>query len=365
MDGLSFVIRDRNDVFERLVVAHRGAEADLVWNGPSSAFFVLDDSDVALPAILAEGARCDVWFNGVEEFRGWVSATPGAGPFGHVTAYVEDFRQSLDEWQGWPKPTAAITAQTDEFRAYSGPLETVVKTAVGEAVTRLGWDWVIAPSLGRGPSTKINFRFDYLGDLLWQPLKDARYGLVLSYPGGVPTLDLRSPETVPGVLDVSSGRVDSFDFSRRAPAATRVAAGGRGEGIARELDTLVDVAREAAWGRIKEVWVDARNNDVGADLTPEAQTVLDDGAPSTSVSLELTEQPGFKLHSTYEVGDLVLVKVGDLESTEVITKVLVKDDPDSGVTVTPTVGDVVQDEIQLLADQVSRLQKRARTQGRR
>lgn len=365
MDGLSFVIRDKSNVFQRKVVAHRGAEADLVWNGVSTAFFVLDDDDPAIPAIIADGARCDVWNGDVHEFRGWITATPGAGPVGHVTVYVEDFRQALNEWQGWPKPTAAYNAQTDDYRKYSGTLEAVVKSAVAENVTRLGTGWVVTPSIGRGPSTKINFRFEPLGDLLWQPLKDARYGLVLTYPGDVTTMDLRTPETVGGVLDVSSGRIDSYDFSRRGATSTRATIGGRGEGAARELLQVIDTAREAALGRVIEVWGDARNNDEGASLTPEAQALLDEGAPSMSVSMKLTEQPGFTLHSTYEVGDIVPVKVGDLESTEVITRVLVKDDPDTGITVTPTIGDVVTDEIQVLANQLSRLQKRARSQGRR
>lgn len=367
MDGLSFVIRDKSNVFQRKVVAHRGAEADLVWNGVSTAFFVVDDDDEALPAILAEGARCDVWNGDVHEFRGWIGATPGAGPIGHVTVYVEEFTQSLNEWQGWPVPSAAFDAQVEDHREYTGPLETVVKSAISENVARIGGaaDWVVTPSTGRGPDSKIIFRFDFLGDLLWQPLKEARLGLVLSYPDDVTTLDLRTPQTVGGELDVSSGRIDGFDFSRRGATSTRALIGGRGEGAERELLELVDTARETALGRVIETWGDARNNDEGADLTPEAQALIDEGVATTSISMELTEQPGFKFHSTYEVGDIVPVKIGDLESTEVITRVLVKDDPDSGITVTPTVGDVITDEIQVLANQLSRLQKRARSQGRR
>lgn len=255
MDGLSFVIRDKSNVFQRKVVGHRGAEADLVWNGPSSAFFVLDDDDPALSAIIALDARCDVWNGDVLEFRGWVSATPGAGPVGHVTVYVEDFRQALNQWEAWPKPGAAYGAQTDDYRKYSGPLEDVVKLAVSENVARIGGyaDWVVAASLGRGPDTKVNARFEPLGDLLWQPLKDARYGLVLTYPGGVTTMDLRSPETVAGVLDASSGRIDRYEFSRRGVTSTRALIGGRGEGAERELYQLIDAAREAATGRVIEV----------------------------------------------------------------------------------------------------------------
>lgn len=366
MTGLSFVIRDRHNAFERHVVAHRGAEADLLWNNASTAFFVLDDDDKALPAIVAAGARADVRFNGREEFRGRIIATPGAGPNGHVTAYVTDHRAKLNQWLGWPKPFAALNAQSDEHRRYTGPLETIVKTAIAENVARLGTGWVMATDQGRGPTDKIiDLRMDYLGDLLYPPLREARYGLELAYPGDVPTLDLRTPDTVAGVLDASSGRLDTLDYSRRAPSATRAVIGGPGEGVDRKFDQVIDAAREADWADVTEVFINSARREETDDLKPDGQAALDAGAESTSISTVITEQPGFMLHQTYEVGDLIMARAGEIQSLEVIQRALIKDDPDTGVTITPSIGDIVRTEIQQLTRQLARLQASVRTQGRR
>lgn len=366
MQGLSFVIRDRNNAFERHVVAHRGAEADLLWNNASTAFFVLDDSDPVLPAIVADGARADVRFNDVEEFRGRITATPGAGPNGHTTCYVTDFRSKISQWTGWPIPSAPIDEQTVEHRRYTGPLETIVKTAIGENVARLGTGWAMATDQGRGPTTlTIDFRMDYLADLLLPPLRDAKLGLILTYPDGIPTLDLRSPNTVPGLLDASSGRIDGVEYSRRAHSATRAVIGGRGEGVERKFQVVIDAAREASWADVTEVFVNATRREETDDLSPDGQAVIDAGAPTTSIAMTLTEQPSFKYRTTYELGDLVNARVGEIESTEVIQRVLVKDDPDTGITVTPSIGDIVLSEIQQLTRQLARLQATVRTQGRR
>lgn len=365
MDGLSFVIRDRTNAFEKHVVAHRGAEADLLWNNASTAFFVLDDDDPLLEPIVTPGAKADVLFRGVEEFRGRVTATPGAGPNGHTTCYVTDFRRKLDEWQGWQKPGAAITAQDVEHRRYTGPLETIIKTAVAENVARLGRNWVMATNQGRGPTKTIDFRMDFLGDLLWPPLRETTYGLILTYPGNIPTLDLRNPETIGGILDPSTGRVDKIDYSRRAPSATRATIGGPGEGTARKFDVVVDAAREALWDDITEVFINSSRREATDDLKPDGQAALDAGAPSTSLALELTEQDGFRYREHYELGDLLPAVVGGIQSTEVIQRVHLKDDPDNGITITPSIGDIVRKEIDLLTRQLARLQATVRTQGRR
>lgn len=365
MDGLSFVINDKVDGFGRHVVAHRNAEATLVWNDVPRAFFVLDDDDPALVDILANGARCAVLFNGLEEFRGRVSATPGAGPEGHVTVYVEGDFCRLRDLPAWPKPTSALSSQTDEYARYSGPSETVVKAAVAANVGRLAGSWVVNSSSGRGADVAVEVRMNPLGDKVLPLLKVDRLGLTITYPGGTPTVDVRSPETVGGVLDLSSGRIDTFDFSRLAPTATRATVGGPGEGTARTFVQVVDFDLENEWGIVLEIFVDARSADTTDDMEAAGWAALAEGAPKTSVSMEITEQPGFTYHQTYELGDIVPVKIGDIEATEVITSITIKDTPDQGVTVTPVIGDVVRDEIARLSNQLARLQARTRTLGRR
>lgn len=370
MDGLSFVIRDKTGVFERLVVDHRGAEADLMWNATSWANFILDDDHRALDAILTNGARCDVRLNGVEEFRGRISATPGAGPYGHVNVYVQSDMRKLDDWLGWQLPTATLTTTASTIsashRRYTGPLETVVKKAMSENFTRLGVPWVVAASLGRGPATSVDFRMDKLSDKLYPLLKSARWQLSVTYnSAGIPTFDIRLPETVAGVLDASSGRMDRYDYSRRAPAATRVVVGGAGEDATRLFALVVDSAREADWNDIVEVFADQNSLKSGDDFTATASETLAEGAPSTNVSMEITEQPGFTYRDTYKLGDLVNIRVGRLTAVEVITKVHVKDDPESGVTITPSVGDLARTEVERLGQQMTRLNRLARKHSRR
>lgn len=370
MDGLSFVIRDKASGFERLVVDHRGAEADLMWNAVSWANFTLDDDHRALGAILTDGARCDVRLNGAEEFRGRISTTPGAGPLGYVQVYVQSDSRKLDDWLGWQLPTATLTTAgatiAASHRRYTGPLETVIKNALRENFTRLGIPWVVATSLGRGPATTIDFRMDKLSDKLYPLLKAARWQLQLTYNGaGVPTLDIRLPNTVAGVLDASSGRLDRYDYSRRAPTATRVVVGGAGEDLARLFALIIDTARETAWEDIIEVFQDATNLKAGDDFTASAAETLADGAPATTVSMEITEQPGFTYRDTYELGDLVNIRVGALTAVEVISKVHVKDDPESGVTITPSVGELARTQVERLGEQMNRLNRLARKHSRR
>jgi hypothetical protein len=127
---------------------------------------------------------------------------------------------------------------------------------------------------------------------------------------------------------------------------------------------VIDTAREADWADITEAFVNASRREEGDDLTPDGQAALDAGAPSTSIAMTLTEQPSFQYRKSYQLGDLVNTKVGELQSTEVIQRVLIKDEPNNGVTITPSIGDVVRNEIHQLTRQLARLQATVRSQGR-
>ncbi len=366
MEGLSFEIRDAAGVFETNVVAHGGAAADLCWNDISRAWFVLDDDNPALALARKPGAKAIVRLNGVEEFRGRIGSTPGVGPVGQATVNVEGDMRKLWQWLGWPNPSSAISAQTSEYDRRTGPVETVVKNALAANFARLGVPWVVAPSLGRGPTVTADLRMDYLADVLMPHVRAQRWSLEVTYPGDVPTVDIRLPETVAGVLDPSSGRLDQFNITPVAPSATRVVIGGEGAKDTRRFDLLIDTARESAWDDIIEVFADAPSVKDGEDLKPAGQAVLDEGAPGARLAMEITEQPGFAYRSTYRLGDLVNATVAGVTATEVISRVSVADNDRDGVTVTPSVGEIVEDdEIERLGKQLARLDRRARKQARR
>lgn len=365
MDGLRFVIYTKAGVFQR-DISGLEAEADFIPNGIPTASFTIADDDPALPAITAKGARCAVWFRGMERFRGRIQQIPGEGPDGFLTPRIEGDMRKLWDWHGRQVPGAALNAQTSAYRTYTGPAETVFKNALAENFARLGVPWTVAPSLGRGPVARVQFRMHPLADKLIPVLDAAGLIVTLDYTDTGVVVDVREPDTVPGVLTLQSGIPDAYDFESSAPTMTRVVVGGRGEGVEREFVEVRDTIREADWGDIIEGFVDGRNTDVGSDLTIDAADALADGAARAGVSTDLVETERFRYGSTYVEGDLVRVRVGPVDITQRLS-VAVTESAENGVEVVPRIGelDESQDVEVRLAAQIARLARGQRDQGRR
>lgn len=368
LDGLRFVLYDKAGVFRRSIMGAESA-ADLLVNGISTAEITLDDDHVAAVDVVTPGMRCAIEFRGKERFRGRIQSTPGAGPEGTITARVESDLRKFWDWYGWPVPSAPLNAQTSEYRVYTGPSESVFKTAVSENIARLGVPWTVAPTLGRGSTSRAELRMHPLADKLL-PLLDAD-GLVvvLSYADSGPgvTVDIREGNTVTGVLTIESGVPDGYEFTTEAPTATRVIVGGRGEGIEREFVQVIDAAREAEWGDIIESFKDARNTEEGSDISGDGLEVLAEGAPRVGIATQLVETERFMFGTTYDVGDFVAVRLGPVESLEQITGVSITETADEGVVVTPHIGeaDVSADTDVALARAVASLARGVRDSGRR
>ncbi|MFF2631953.1 hypothetical protein ACFVR6_03630 [Microbacterium sp. NPDC058021] len=365
-DGLRFVVFNKANQYE-LTLSGLQAEADLVPNGISTASFVLDDDDPALPMLTAKGARCGVWFRGDERFRGRIREAQGEGPFGQVSATVESDMRKIWDWQGWPVPTAGIGAQNVAYRNYSGPAETVVKAALAENFARLGVPWTVAPTLGRGLPARAEFRFHPLADKLMPILEANRMVLTLAHTGSGVVVDIRQAATVPGVLTIESGVADGYKFKPTAPTATRVIVGGRGEGEARQLVRVIDTVRESDWGDIIETFVDARNTDEGSDLTVDGAEALREGGPRAALSVDLMESDLLRYGDGYVEGDLIHTRLGPVDELQQITAVSVTEDPEDGVVVVPHVGDLdVDADVEVrIAQSIARLAEGVRDQGRR
>ena len=366
-DGLKFVIYTKGNVFRRQLVGME-ANAELAANVIPTAEFTIDDDHPAVADITEKGARCAVWFRGVERFRGRLKEKKGDGPDGQITAQVQGDLRKFWEWLGWPVPTQPLSNQSGaEYRVLTGKSETVVKTALAETFTRLGVPWSVAATHGWGSTTRAELRMHPLGDKL-MPLLDAdRLVTVLSYPtDSTVRVDVRQPGTVPGILTIDSGVPDGYQFSMEPPTATRVIVGGRGEGTARQFKSVVDATREADWGDIIEVFKDARNTDAGADITVDGREALAEGAPRVSVSTDLVETDRFMYGTTYVEGDLVHVRVGPVDSIEQIS-VSITESESTGVVVTPHIGelDVSTDTNAALAAAVAKLARGVRDSGRR
>lgn len=369
-DGLRFVIYDKANVYQA-EVAGLESSCDLPVNGVPTATFSLDLDDDTLPLVWADGSRCAVWFRGVERFRGRIRDTPGDSESGVVTATVEGDARKLWDWLGWPKPSAALNLQTDEYHIVTGVSETVFKTVVAANLTRLGVPWTVATTHGWGTSARAEMRFHPLADKLIPLLDQDNLILTLAHSGsgggyGV-TLDVRQAETVPGKFTLQSGVPDSYKYTREAPAATRAIVGGRGEGVARELVSVPGGAREAAWGDIIEIFVDARNTEEGSDISVEGTEALSEGAPGVGLTVELVETETFMFGVNYDVGDLIHVGIGPIDQIEQITSVTVTESAADGVLVEPRIGaaDVAADVDVQLAHALTRLARGVRDQGRR
>lgn len=365
MDGLRFVLFDRDGDYLR-DVSGLEAEADLSPNVIPTAAFTVPSDHKAADALMEEGASCRVLFRDVEQFRGPIQETPGEGPDGTVTARVEGDLRNLWYWYGRQVPGAPISNQFQDYRTYSGPSETVFKTALTENFARLGVPWTVAPDQGRGQQVRTQFRMHPLADKLIPLLDLDNLTVTLEYTEAGVVVDVREPDTVPGVLTLETGIPDSYTFTRQAPTMTRVVVGGRGEGVEREFIEVIYPEREAEWGIIREGFVDGRNTEEGADLTIDAHQALAEGAARVGVNTSLVETERFMFGSSYQLGDLVSVDVAPVQTLQRIS-VAITESADDGVVVTPRIGelDQSQDSDARLWRQVARLSRGIRDQGRR
>ena len=332
---LEFMLVSKSNGFKRTLTP-LSAHVELLWDGVSTAELTFDD-DASVWGVLERGDRVIVLADGVRRMAGpWVKRT-GSTESRTGTLHVEDdFR--LFRLLGWPKPSAAISAQTDAYRRYTGTTEAVVKAACADLSARLGLGWVIPASTGLGSTgRRVEFRFHPLVDKL-APLVQADQ---LTWSIVDKTVDVKLGKLFPRILTRDTGVIESMEWAETAPTATRVVVGGEGEGTARVLQQFVDSAREADWFTA-EVFKDSRMAQGVSDLSPDGQESLDEGAGRVSLKAQLNETSWFRF-GKYLPGDRVRVQEGPVDVTEVIRLVVIDESPDQGVVVSPSIGDLDDD----------------------
>jgi hypothetical protein len=345
MDGLKITVYDKS-------FARKG------WLGsPESVtgtvgFNVVGHADVTFPTthnraadILAEGARLVIEHPGMTLplISGPVTAVEGQGPAGqsNVTATITDDLSILWETLGWQVPTAAISAQnTAEYRTYTGNAETIVKTMVQEqAITRFAHPLTVAPNLNRGAVIPggVKIRMHPLADRLFPAVEQAGLGVRVYQSGAGLVLDVYEPRTYDKEISEAAGTLRSWKWNRTNPTATHVVGGGKGEGTARTFRTASDAALAALYGRKIEVFTDARNGETNAEIDQSNSEVLFDAKPKSGLELELSETPYFRF-GTVVPGDMVTIKPGTLQITDVLRTATFTWDKAGGLKVQPTVG---------------------------
>jgi hypothetical protein len=327
-------------------------------NVKSTATFTLDADHIRVANLIKPGARVMIYRHGALEMSGPVRMV--GGPFlntSSLTFTVEDDFRIVNNWLGWPKPTAALTGQNVEYRTITGPAETVVKTVMAENATRLGFPLSIAPDLGRGATVNCTFRFHPIYDRLFPVVDQAGIGVTVRQGGAGLILDCYATRDYEHHLSAEAGTVIGGTYSLAAPNATRVVVGGTGEGIARTFKGFPNAARETDWNDIIEVFQDARDSSTGDVYADRAAETLAEGAPLAGLSLELTETDHFRYGGDgLRVGDRVTAEVRGQLFTDVLREVRLSWDK-GGDVATPVVGERSDDTDTLLAKRLRALQR--------
>ena len=315
-----------------------------------------------IPDVVASGARATIDYLGQQVMSGRVGRCEGTGPLASstITFHVEDDFRLLYRLLGWPNPAGTLAQQGDDgaYDTVTGPAETVVKTLVSRNAARSRPAVTVAGDAGRGAQITSSVRMHPLADRLLPAVDLAGIGVDVRQTGTGLVVDCYQPTVRRMVLSEESGVVVGWSWSTVAPTATRVVVGGQGEGVARAFVTDVDTDRETEWGETVEVFRDARDTDDVAVLAARAQEALAEGSPTTGLSLSLTESRGFAYGRTVHVGDRVTTRIAPgADITDVLREARIVWDTDSGVTVTPVVGERQDDPSALLRATINALTK--------
>lgn len=324
----------------------------------------------SVPELQADGARLKVSFRGEHLISGPITADElqSDGVSGLYTVTVEDDLRVLWDITGWPVPAAALTAQTDEYRTYTGDAETIVKTAVTEnGVTRLAVPGLtVAANLNRGAVIPggVPLRMHPLADQLFPAVENAGLGVTVQQLGANLVLDVLEPVTHPRALSVTGRTLKSVTMTRARPTATRVVVGGPGEGTARTFTAVVDAARETQYGFIAEAFTDARDNGTPSVLDARGQEVLNERGPRNGVSITLSGSGIFRYGpGGFHVGDRVPIRITeDILVTEVIREATLKWVSPTYASVDPTIGDLTNQSERITHQRIAALARRQRNQ---
>lgn len=290
-----------------------------------------------------------------------------------VTFEVADHWRLLSRVLLWQVPAAAITSQSgSEYHLVTGPAETVVKTFLGAAITRLGLPVTVAADLGRGDTITVQARMSTPVDVLYPLADQAGIGITVRQVGAGLVLDCYEPATKPITLSERGGTLTELDWSIAAPEVTRVVGGFDGEGTARHFRALADTALEAEWGDVIETFVDARDlkhDDPGfeAAATARMQAAIAAGSVKSGLSMALTESKAFRYggEGGVHVGDRLNVQPAGGEPIAEVLREATLTWSKAGDRVTPVVGDRRDDPDMTIARAIAGLARAQRTQQTR
>lgn len=358
-------------------------------NAVGVASLVVAADHKRLPILKMPGARLGIRFRSPLDadqttrehlMSGYVTNGNAQGPqaTGTVTVSIEDDLGLLDRMLGWPVPSdTTLTAQGVKQDSRTGPAETVAKAFVSAQMAHNIIDPItVAATHGWGTSITAACRMSTLGDTLFSLVDKAGVGLsakqVNNASGTQGTsiqLDAYQPKVYPYKLSESARTVTNWTYSW-ADGVTRVIIGGPttdGQPTSRQFKQIVD-PREADWGYTREAFVDASSaeSSSGVTLTQAITKVgtdyLAENAPKFGFTVEMSENKTFHYGGNgVHVGDKVTVNVMGSTFTDVLREATLTFDADTGLVVTPTIGEHSDDPDVVLGKFVTDI---ARTQNR-
>ncbi|MDQ4502188.1 hypothetical protein [Sinomonas sp. ASV322] len=329
-------------------------------NGPQGLTVTVSSLSEKAPILLEPGSRIVAQYRGEHLISGPVRSRSGKGPgrAGTMTFTVEDDWRLLQRVLGWPVPSAQITGQgAAEYDVVSGPAETVLKTLLTRnAVNRRGLPVTVAPDRRRGANITVSARFHPLADILLSALDTAGIGVTVRQSGSGLMVDVYEPTVHARELNDESGVVAEWEWASEAPEATDIVVGGQGEGTARQFALFQNAARAAEWGDVIEVFRDARDTNAGDVFAQRAVETFAETAEKTGLKIRLSETENFRYgRDGVHVGDRVSLRVGpDLVVTDILRSAELTWKAESGLEVTPKIGEIADSDDEVLAKAVRR-----------
>lgn len=347
---LRFAVYTKNYVRKGPVGGLSDIEITFRHNLPGKAQFTVDSDNLRATDLATEGARVVIDYRyerGAPPVRmsGTVEEGQGDGyPATRTFSVTDDFAEVFNYMDGWPKPAAAISAQTDAYYKSAGPAETVLKDIVSKNATRNGIPLVVPTSSSRGANITVTIRMHPLYDRLFPAFDAAGLGVRVVQVDGFRELQVYQPTTYTRALTQRSGILSAAPFSVITPTVTRTVVGAGGEGELRKFQQYINSPRETLWGVHREAFVDARDigaadPDVVALMQTRADEALFEGTAKTSVAITANETDVWRFGKTFQVGDRVTVKPADGPTlSDYIREVRITQNATDGLVVAPMIG---------------------------
>ncbi len=241
-----------------------------------------------------------------------------------ITLSGPDDMCPINERLAYPDPTNQATSQgAFAYDVRTGVGSTVILAYIARNAGHLAVTGRPTPAFNTnitdplvGATVSGKARFSALLDEVVRPLAE-QAGLrvwVTSTTAGARTLHIDEvlDLTAKARFSMALGNLKTLRYKLRAPSATAVVGGGRGEETAREFVEQTDSGAIAAWRRIESFYDyrAASSSDSGVELTAGTAKQLADSAASEQVEVVPVDTDRLRYGIDYRNGDKVLVEIG-------------------------------------------------------